>query len=356
MAVSNWRLIFAICAAFLSGSAARADLQRFEYSAPKMGTVFDLIIWSPDQTTADDAADAAWQRVDQLNKIFSDYDPDSELNHLSRMTDKGPMAQGVPVSDDMWAVLLYAIDAAKRSDGTFDITVGPLTHLQRKTRNEAKLPDPQKLKEAMECVGWRYIKMDERHHTVQLLHAGMQFDVGGIAKGYTSDQVIKLLAKRGLGQCLCGAAGDIAAGDPPPGRQEWRVAIQSLKNPEQMSDYVRIRNYGISTSGDTYRSAEVNGKRYSHIIDPRTGLGLTSRIGVTTVAPHGVISDWTGTAISILGPEKGLEMIEKIDGAAARIVTIDEQGNEKVYESQRFAQFLVSRNELTSGAATNPVH
>jgi thiamine biosynthesis lipoprotein len=339
----------------LCGSA-RAELQRFEYSAPKMGTVFDLIIWAPDQKSADNAADAAWARVDQLNRIFSDYDPESELNHLSRMTDQGPMTQAVPVSDDMWSLLGYSVDAARRSDGTFDITIGPLTHLQRQSRRSGKLPDPQKLKQAMECVGWRYIKLDEAHHAVQLLHAGMQLDVGGIAKGYTSDQVVKVLAARGLMQSLCGAAGDIAAGDPPPGRDDWRVAIQSLKNPERMSDYVRIRNYGISTSGDTYRSAEVEGKRYSHIIDPRTGLGLTSRIGVTTVAPKGVLSDWTGTAISILGPEKGLEMIERLDGAAARIVTIDEQGNEKVYESKRFAKFLVPPNELTSGAATNPVH
>ena len=356
MAHWKWRFVIAISAALLPAVAAHAEDQRFEYSAPKMGTVFDLIIWAPDQKTADDAAEAAWARVDQLNKIFSDYDPDSELSHLSRMTDHGPMQQAVPVSDDMWDMLVHSLDAARRSDGAFDITVGPLTRLQRQSRKDGKPPDPQKLKQAMECIGSRYIKLDEAHHSVQLLHTGMQLDVGGIAKGYTSEEVLKLVASRGLKRCLCGAAGDIAAGDPPPGRADWRVAIESLKNPDQTSDYVRFRNYAVSTSGDTYRSAEVNGKRYSHIIDPRTGLGLTSRIGVTTLAPQGVNADWSATAVSILGPEKGLAMIEKMDGAAARIVTIDEQGNEKVYESKRFAQFLVPRNELPSGAATNPVH
>jgi thiamine biosynthesis lipoprotein len=256
----------------------------------------------------------------------------------------------------MWSMLVFSLDAARRSDGAFDIAIGPLTKLQRQSRKEGKLPDPQKLKEAMQCVGWRYIKLDESRHAVQLLHTGMQLDVGGIAKGYTSDQVLKLLAQRGLKSCLCGAAGDIAVGKAPPARADWRVAIQSLKNPDQSSDYVRFKNYAISTSGDTYRSAQVNGKRYSHIVDPRTGLGLTGRIGVTTLAPQGVIADWSATAISILGPEKGLEMIERLDGAAARIVTIDEQGNEKVYESKRFAQFLVPRGELTSGSETKPVH
>jgi thiamine biosynthesis lipoprotein len=348
--------ISVLCVVLFASGAARANPQKFEYSAPKMGTVFELIIWAPDQKTADDAADTTWVRVDQLNKTFSDYDPESELSQLSRMTDKGPMTEAVPVSDDMWSMLVYSIDAAKRSDGAFDITIGPLTRLQRQSRKEGKLPDPQKLAEAMRCVGWRYIKLDEAQRRVQLLHAGMQLDVGGIAKGYTSDQVLKLLASRGLKQCLCGAAGDIAVGDPPPERADWRVAIQSLKNPDQTSDYVHFKNYAISTSGDTYRSAEVNGKRYSHIVDPHIGLGLTNRIGVTTLAPKGVIADWSATAISILGPQKGLEMIERLDGASARIVTIDEQGNEKVYESKRFAQFFLARSDLTSGAATNPVH
>src|SRR5215472_966605 len=95
-----------VVALFLLCARAGAELQRFEYSAPKMGTVFELIIWSPDQKTADDAADAAWGRVDQLNKTFSDYDPESELNHLSRMTDNGPMRQPVAVSEDMWSMLI----------------------------------------------------------------------------------------------------------------------------------------------------------------------------------------------------------------------------------------------------------
>lgn len=348
--------LIAIALLFFASSAFGAQLQRFDYSSPKMGTIFQLLIWAPDQKSADDAAEAAWARVDQLNKIFSDYDPDSELNHLSRLTDNGPMKEPVAVGDDMWSMLHFSLEAARLSDGAFDITVGPLTRLQRQSRKEGKLPDPQKLKEAMECIGWKYIKLDEAKHRVQLLHAHMQLDVGGIAKGYTSDQVLKLLANRGLKQSLCGAAGDIAVGDPPPERATWRVAIQSLKEPEKSSDYVEFHNYAISTSGDTYRSANVDGKRYSHIIDPRSGLGLTYRIGVTTLAPQGVNADWSATAISVLGPEKGLAMIERLQGAAARIVTIDDAGNEKVYESKRFTQFLVPREQATSAPSTNPLH
>ena len=319
-----------------------------------MGTIFQLILWAPDQKTADDAAGAAWDRIDQLNKTLSDYDADSELNRLCRRTDGGPMAEPIPVSDDLYEILADSIEAARLSDGAFDITLGPVTHLQRIMRKTGKLPDASELKSALERVGWRYIRLVPQGHRAQLLHEKMQLDVGGIAKGFTSDKVVKLLRDRGINRALCGAAGDIAAGDPPPGRTGWRIGIQSLRDPDQVSDYVRIHDYGISTSGDTYRSAMVGGKRYSHIIDPKTGLGLTHRIGVTTVAPLGVTADWTATAISVLGPQKGLKMIQRLDGAAARVVTINGEGMEKAYESTRFPEFLAPR--VTSAPATNAVH
>jgi len=333
-----------------------AELRQFTYQQQKMGTVFQLVLYCDDEKKADAAAEAAWNRIDKLNDTFSDYDPNSEISLLSKRTDSGPMPAPVDVSEDMWDLLSRGVEAAELSDGAFDITVGPLTRLQRQSRKEGKLPDPVKLKEAIAGIGWRHIKLDREHHRVQLTHAHMQLDVGGIAKGYTSDVILKLLADRGIARALVGSAGDITVGDPPPGRDDWRVAIQSLKDPQQISDYVHFRNFAVSTSGDTYRSATVNGKRYSHIIDPRTGLGLTYRIGVTTLAPQGTLADWAATAVSILGPEKGLAMIERLEGAAARIVTIDDAGNERIYESKRFAKLLLDKQQAASGPATNPVH
>src|SRR5579859_2724197 len=218
--------------------ARAAELKQFTYQQQKMGTIFQLVLYCDDEKTADAAAEAAWHRVDQLNDIFSDYDPNSELSQLSRKTDAGPMPAPVDVSQDMWDLLNHSVEAAERSDGAFDITVGPLSRLQRQSRKDGKLPDPAKLKDALSNIGWRYIRLDKEHRRVQLTHAHMQLDVGGIAKGFTSDQVLKLLARRGITRALCGAAGDIAAGDPPPGRPDWRVAIESLKDHEQISDYV----------------------------------------------------------------------------------------------------------------------
>ena len=319
-----------------------------------MGTIFRLVIWARDAESAGGGAEAAWKRIDQLNETFSDYDPSSELSRLCRQTDSGPMTAPLHVSEDLWDVLSQSVAASRLSGGTFDITVGPLSQLQRRMRKTGTMPTTQEIEIARQRVGWRYIKLDPSHHGVQLLHANMRLDVGGIAKGYTSEQVLKVLRRLGFGHALCGAAGDIYGGDPPPGRDNWHVGIQSLKEPDQIAAYVQFHNYAVSTSGDTYRGANVEGTRYSHIIDPRTGLGITRRIGVTTLAPHGITADWITKPISILGPRKGIELIEKIPGAAARVVEIGADGVERTYESKRFGQFIWKMPALPP--ATHPLN
>ncbi|HEY2584867.1 MAG TPA: FAD:protein FMN transferase [Tepidisphaeraceae bacterium] len=322
-------------------TAELASSDRFVFERPEMGTLFRIVLYAPNQTAANAAAAAAWERVEQLNHALSDYDPNSELSRLCSRTDDGPMTEPVHVGEDLWDVVSTAVEASRLSDGAFDITVGPLTRLQRAMRKTRQMPTDEQLAQAKACVGWQYIKLDPAHHGIQLLHRGMRLDVGGIAKGYTSAQVLKTLRGLGINRALCGAAGDISAGDPPPGRTEWIVGIQSLSEPAKIAGHVKLQNYAVSTSGDTYRGADVDGQRFSHIVDPRTGLGLTRRIGVTALAPEGITADWITKPISILGPERGIEIVERIPGAAARVVTIDRDGHEKVYESKRFAQFVV---------------
>jgi FAD:protein FMN transferase len=148
-----------------------------------------------------------------------------------------------------------------------------------------------------------------------------------------------LLRRRGIKSALIDCSGDLALGDPPPGREGWRVAIQSLLKPGEAADYVELANCGISTSGDTYRFVEIDGVRYSHILDPKTGLGLTRRIGATVIAADDTTADWMATAVCILGPEKGLELVESTPGAAARITVVDGE-RVKVFESKRYANLV----------------
>lgn len=309
-----------------------------------------MTFYAPDAAAGKRASDAAWARVDQLNTMLSDYDPNSELSKLGQQTLDGPMKAPVLVSDDLYRIIELSIDAAKKSDGTFDITVGPLTQLFRRSRRLEIVPTPQRIALAKKSVGYQYIKLDPEHHAVQLMAAKMRLDVGGIAKGYTSEAVLKVLREKfGITRALCGAAGDVAIGDPPPGKQGWTVALQNLDaTSKSRGAYVELHNYGVSTSGDTERFVIIDGVRYSHIIDPRTGIGLTNRINCSAIAPDDILADWLAAAVCILGPDRGLALTESLPGAACRITQIVEDGKVKVWESKRFKEFVVEP------PATNP--
>jgi thiamine biosynthesis lipoprotein len=181
----------------------------------------------------------------------------------------------------------------------------------------------------------------------------MRLDVGGLAIGYVTDQVRDAVAAAGCPRVLVDGGGEVSVGEAPPGHAGWRVAIQSLESPEEVTgQYVLLRNACVTSSGDTRRFVEIGGKRYSHILDPRTGLGLTRRIGATVISPDGMTADALDTAVCVLGSEKGIELIDRIPGAAGRITTIEGE-RVNVYESKRFRHFVVGQGagEKQAGAA-----
>jgi thiamine biosynthesis lipoprotein len=173
----------------------------------------------------------------------------------------------------------------------------------------------------------------------------MRLDVGGLALGYIADEAREAMAGQGVTRALVDAGGEVSAGEAPPGRKGWRVAVQSLKSPEETTGiYVEVTNACVTSSGDTRRFIEIDGRRYSHIIDPRTGLGLTRRIGATVICPDGMTADALDTAACVLGPQKGIELVEKTPGAAAIVTTIE--GEEvRTVESARFRRYLVGAGD-----------
>ncbi len=322
----------------LAISGCQQHLEKFEFIRPEMGTVFQVVLYAPDASIAAQAADAVFARAHELNGLLSDYDPESEISRLSRQTDSGPMPAPIAVGPDLWRILEKAVEASRRSNGAFDITIGPCVKLWRRSHQMGELPNPERLADARKSVGWEAIKLFPETHSVQLLKSKMRLDVGGIAKGYTAMEMVGMLRERHLPRCMAGAAGDIAVGEPPPGKSHWRVAVQALENPGKSAGYVELRNASISTSGDTERYIIVDGQRYSHIIDPRTGLGLTRRIGATVIANDGSTADSMSKPLSVLGPEEGMRLIESTPGTAARVVTI-EGDHPIVYESKRWREF-----------------
>jgi thiamine biosynthesis lipoprotein len=301
-----------------------------------MGLPFRIVLYASAESQADTAAAAAFARISQLNDILSDYDSDSELSRLSRSSGSG---KAIYVSEDLWNVLQRSQKLAAQSRGAFDITVGPAVTLWRKARREHKLPDAVLLARTRDSIGYKKLLLDGKNHTAKLLAPNMRLDAGAIAKGYAVDEAQKVLRKNGITSALVSGGGDMNVSDAPPGKKGWRIEIAPLDIPDAPpKKFVLIHNVGLATSGDVFQHLEIDGKRYSHIVDPRTGIGLTDHSLVTVIAKDCTTADSLATAVSVLGPEKGVELINKTSGAAVHLVRKTRDKIE-MSESRRFSKY-----------------
>jgi FAD:protein FMN transferase len=326
-------LLAASCA---STPQAGPPLGRYEFHQTEMGVPFRVVLYASSQTAADAAAEAAFQRIKQLNDIMTDYDSDSELSRLSQTSGQN---QAVPVSPDLWVVLERAQFLAQRSHGAFDVTVGPYVILWRFARSQGKLPDPARLAKARLAVGYAKMELDPAHHTVKLLAPNMRLDLGGIAKGYAVDQAVQTLRRLGIASALVAGGGDIGVSGPPPESPGWRIELPPLDaSNAPPARYVMLSQAGISTSGDLFQRLEINGVRYSHIVDPRTGVGLTDHSLVTVIAEDDFTADGLTKVMSVLTPKDALRFVARTPRAAVRIVRKPADKVE-VYESKAFHHF-----------------
>ena len=317
---------------------AEPELHRFEFESKHMGTTFRISLYAADKATAKKAADAAFARVAELDGIMSDYKKDSELIRLCKSF-AAKSGDPVRVSDELFFVLVRADQLSRQSDGAFDVTVGPVVQLWRLARRTQELPDAKELAAARALVGYKNVRLDVVNQTVRLLTPGMQLDLGGIAKGYAADEALNVLRdKFGIKRALVAASGDIACGDPPPGADGWTVEIAPIAK-SQKPRTLTLANAAVSTSGDLEQFVEIKGLRYSHVLDPKTGLGLTGRRSVTVIAPNGITADSMTKAVSVLPPEQALKLVEDTPGAAAYIVILDKDEKPVTTASKRFPQF-----------------
>ena len=287
--------------------ACRPDTGRYEFQQPHMGTTVRVVLYAPDRETADSAAEAAFRAVQRLDSLFSDYRDDSEIAALSRSA--GGDAQ--PVSDDLWRVLESAAEWARRTDGAFAVTVGPVTRLWRWALRRGELPDPARISQARNRARPADLVLDAGRHTALLVSPGMSLDLGGIAKGYAADVMLDSLRAHGLPIAFVDAGGDLALGDAPPGTDGWRVEFPG-------GEVHHLARIGVATSGDRYQFLEVEGVRYSHIVDPRTGLGVPDSPTVVVLAADATTADVLASAVSVLDPAAGLRLVQAIEGVEAR--------------------------------------
>jgi thiamine biosynthesis lipoprotein len=293
------------------------SLSKLSFTHPAMGTLFRIDLYADTAEHAARAAAAAFRRVDELNAICSDYLPESELTRLCR-------AGTLPVSKDLFDVIEKAQAIAKVSGGAFDISAGHMTNQWRRAKRKGVLPSAADMAKAKALTGFQMIELDAKSRVVTLTKPGMQLDLGGIAKGYAADAALAVLRAEGIPSAVVAASGDIAVGDAPPGEPEgWDIAVRAFASaePTDALRHGRLRNCGISTSGDLHQVIEIGGQLYSHIVDPKTGLGLTRRIACSVVARDATTSDALATALCVLGEVEGQQLVKSMPGVVATFAT-----------------------------------
>jgi thiamine biosynthesis lipoprotein len=281
---------------------------RHEFTEVHMGVAVRLVVYAPDSAQPRRAARAAFDRIAALEEIFSDYRPTSEVRRLEEHPGVWTRA-----SPELLEVLRTALLVAALTNGAYDPTAGPLTTLWRQARREGALPPTAELDAARLLVNWRHLHVSGIDSAARLDRAGMRLDLGGIAKGYNLGQALAVLRAQGLPQALVQAGGDIVLGDPPPDQRGWDIAIAG-------GDPGLSSNLAVATSGTSEQYFEIDGVRYAHILDPRSGLGLATRHLVTVIGPNPAVADALATALVILGPGAREGLLAAFPGYRAVVV------------------------------------
>lgn len=296
----------------------RKSLQRFSFERIEMGVEFRIALYACSSGVANDAANAAFDRIHELNRKLSDYESASEVRQLCRQNS----GQWHAVSHDLHHVLIHAVELSQETDGAFDVTVGHYTKLWRRARRRKRLPEFKQIAELSNRTGFHLLKVKRHSPQILMTVPDMRLDLGGIAKGYAVDEALRVLRESGHHQACVDGSGDIAVGSPPPGKNSWRIELASLRPSEKSNPVsIEVANCAVATSGDAFQAMEIGGRRYSHIINPRTGQPLTTPSSVTVVAESGMEADSLASAVSVLGLNQGLQLIEERKSAECFMVT-----------------------------------
>lgn len=284
-------LVFAV-ASPVASAQVRLDVTR-----GVMGTSFRIVACADDSAQGRVALEAAFERIAALDRVLSDYDPESEVSRIAGQE----VGQPVTVSGDLAAVLAVSASWWVRTGGIFDPALGALTRLWRRAVRRNEVPSSRDIDSALAQSGFRLLDRSRNGRSVTRLAHGVRLDFGGIGKGYAADEALRVLGSKGIGAAIVDAGGDVTAGDPPDGADGWRV-----DGPQGRSWWVK--GGSIATSGATWHHVETDSVRYSHIIDPRTGLGVTGHRMVTVHARRGADADALASAMSVLSVPEAIAL------------------------------------------------
>jgi thiamine biosynthesis lipoprotein len=287
---------------------------------PVMSTLARVVVVADDKKTGDLCIDEAFRKFSEIENRMSYYKADSEISKINRDAFK----EAITVSADTFYLIKRSIQFSELTKGAFDITVGPLKDLWQKAEDTNSVPTEQQLEQVRAKVGYEKIILNEADLSVRFSVDGMKLDLGGIAKGFAVDQAIEQMIQSGARGALVDIGGNIRCfGMPAKGKEQWLIGLQNpdLKAANQIVLTLKLNNKSIATSGDYQRFVLVGGKKYSHIINLKTGQGAEGLSSVTIITEQATDADALSTAVTVLGAEKGLELIEKIPSTETVLIT-----------------------------------
>ena len=334
ISIAAWAaMLLAVSVALAARPGVRCSANRI-----MLGTGVAITVVSRDRTTGQADLDAAFERIAELEKCLSSHSADSELSRA--LWSHGD--QPVKVSEDLFRAISAGVDWHARTGRTFDITVGPLLSLWTRCGKEDRIPTDEELAEARSQLGVQRIKLDPAAQTIRLPKRPVQVNLGGLGKGFCADEAAKTLRQRGATSALVAVAGDIYALGTRPDGAPWTVGVQDPRdpnNPNALLATLHLTDRAVSTSGNYQRYVTIRGRRYSHIVDPRTGRTADAVPSVTVVGPRTLDTDILGTALSILGVTEGLALVEKMPGIEVLFVNIDKKNRPYLVRSSGFATY-----------------
>ena len=304
-----------------------------------MGTVARIMVTAENSPQADQAISAAFDKIFHIEKLMSDYDPDSQLSQVNQ----GAFEKPVPVDAALFEVLATAKAYSCMSDGAFDVTIGPVVQLWRKANEDNTAPAPEAIAQAKESVGHENLILDAEKQTVQFAKEGMFLDLGGIAKGYAIDKAIEILQNAGVKGAMVDIGGDLRCfGTPANGIKHWLIGLQDpASDDEKILLTLNMGDMAVATSGDYRRFVVIDEIKHSHIVNPATADSANGLSSVTLIAPTAIAADALATAATVLGSEKGLELINKTDTAEAILIHSDKPG--KFIKSSNAGQYIFEK-------------
>lgn len=292
-----------------------------------MGTMAQVVAVAPNALAAQ-CAERGFAELVRIDEAMSDYKSTSELSKVNREAFAGK----VILSEELFDLLRTSVEYSRLSGGGFDITIGPLVHLWRKASRTNTAPTEEQLSAARAKVGFEKMILDPADRSVRFTVEGMKLDLGAIGKGYAVDRAVDILRQAGAVGGMVNLGGNIRTFGRPVGKSDWKIGMRDPADPNRIELALRLNDWAVATSGDYERSIFVEGQKVNHILDPATRRGVTGLSGVTVLARTGLEADALSTTVTVMGKDKGLELIERLPNTEVILIETDKP-DEPIFSS-----------------------